>query len=168
MNLTRKNLTETKQVQIEDFIRFNDIDVLHLQESEICDETFSKCNFICSNFDIYSNNAENKYGTSSLVKNIFPVENVRCDTRFFFIRINIFQPSLKPFLNFWVFQPENIAIPKPSSKHKAKLGKALLSVDPLPAWHLPSFVTTKGSQARPRASKPSRDSTFGIQEALGS
>ena len=27
---------------------------------------------------------------------------------FFFIRINIFQPSLKPILNFWVFQPENI------------------------------------------------------------
>ena len=27
---------------------------------------------------------------------------------FFFIRIDIFQPSLKPILNFWSFQPQNI------------------------------------------------------------
>ena len=76
----QSKLSEAKQVQIEDFVKFNKIDVAHIQESEISDETFSNCNFISSSFNIYTNNAANKYGTSSLVRNNFPVENVRCDT----------------------------------------------------------------------------------------
>ena len=76
----QSKFTESKQVQIEDFIRFNNIDVAHLQEVEICDDTFSECNFISSSFNIISNNAANKYGTSSLVKNELFYENVRCDT----------------------------------------------------------------------------------------
>ena len=74
------NLTEAKQVQLEDFIKFNKIYIAHLQETEICDDTFSTCSFISSSFDIHANNAANKYGTSSLVKNIYSVENLRCDT----------------------------------------------------------------------------------------
>ena len=66
-------LSDAKQVQIEDFIKYNKIDIAHLQEIEICDETFSNCNFISSSFNIFTNNAGNKYGTSSLVKNIFSV-----------------------------------------------------------------------------------------------
>ena len=65
----QSRLTDAKQVQIEDFIKYNKIDVAHLQEIDICDETFSGCNFISSSFDIITNNAENKYGTASLVKN---------------------------------------------------------------------------------------------------
>ena len=76
----QSKLSEAKQVQIEDFLKFNKIDVAHLQESEICDKTCSTCNFISSSYDVYTNNAENKYGTSSLVKSVFSVENVRCDT----------------------------------------------------------------------------------------
>ena len=49
--------TESKQAQIEDFIKFNKIDIAHLQEIEICDKTFSKCNFISSSFNINTNNA---------------------------------------------------------------------------------------------------------------
>ena len=48
---------EAKQVQIEDFMKFKKIDIAHLQESEICDKTFSTCSFISSNFNIYTNNA---------------------------------------------------------------------------------------------------------------
>ena len=72
--------TEAKQVQIEDFLKYNNIDVAHLQEIEICDESFSGCNFISSSFNIIPNNAANKYGTASLVKNELLFENVRCDT----------------------------------------------------------------------------------------
>ena len=55
-----------------------------------------------------------------------------------------------------------IAIPKPSSKLKAKLGKALLSVDP------PAPAQYHYNQG---LSSQTRDFTFGIQEichALGS
>ena len=65
---------------IEDFPKYNNIDVAHLQETDICDETFPSCNFISSSFKIISNNAENKYGTSSLIKTELSYENVRCDT----------------------------------------------------------------------------------------
>ena len=68
--------TESKQAQIEDYIKFNNIDIAHLQEID----TFSKCNFISSSFNIYTNNVANMYGTASLVKSVLSVENVRCDT----------------------------------------------------------------------------------------
>ena len=76
----QSKLTEAKQVQIEDFLKYNRIDVAHLQETDQCDETFSECNFINSSFNIIVNNAENKYGTSTLVKNELTFENVKCDT----------------------------------------------------------------------------------------
>ena len=58
----QSKLTVSKQVQIEDFIKYNRIDVAHLQEIDICDETFTECNFISSSFNTIINNAENKYG----------------------------------------------------------------------------------------------------------
>ena len=76
----QSKMTESKEAQIEDFIKFNKVDIAHLQEVEISDLSFSKCNFISSSFDIYPNNARNKYGTASLTKSIFQIENVRCDT----------------------------------------------------------------------------------------
>ena len=76
----QSNLSEAKQSQLEDFIKYNKIDIAHLQETETCDTTFSNCNFISSTFNLYSNNAANKYGTSSLVKNVFTVENLKYDT----------------------------------------------------------------------------------------
>ena len=77
---SQSNLTVAKQVQLEDFLKFNNIDIAHLQETEICDETFSTCNFISSSFNLHSNNAANKYGTSSLVKSVYSVQNVKYDT----------------------------------------------------------------------------------------
>ena len=73
-------LSNAKELQIEDFLKYNKIDVAHLQESEINEETFAECKFISSSFNIISNNAENKYGTATLVKNELCYENVRFDT----------------------------------------------------------------------------------------
>ena len=69
-----------KQKQIEDFIRSKSIDILHCQEIHIEEETFNQCNYITSNFNIISNNALNKYGTATLVKNEFSVENIVYDS----------------------------------------------------------------------------------------
>ena len=76
----QSRLTDAKQVQIEDFIKYNKIDVAHLQEIDICDETLSGCNFISSSFCIITNNAENKFGTASLVKNELSYQDIKCDT----------------------------------------------------------------------------------------
>ena len=76
----QSNLTDTKQVQIEDFLKFNKVDIAHLQEVEISEESFSNCNFVSSSYNIISNNATNKYGTASLVKNIFTADNIKFDT----------------------------------------------------------------------------------------
>ena len=69
-----------KQFQIEDFIKVNNCDIIHLQEVNIESDTFSECSYIESNFSLITNNAENKYGTASLVKSDLLVENILCDT----------------------------------------------------------------------------------------
>ena len=57
-------LPTVKQLQIEDFVKFNKIDILHMQECDIDEDTFSTCNFISSNFNLTSNNSQNKLGLS--------------------------------------------------------------------------------------------------------
>ena len=69
-----------KQKQIEDFIRGKNIDILHCQEIHIDDECFSQCSYISSNYYIISNNALNKYGTASIIRNDYSAENVKMDT----------------------------------------------------------------------------------------
>ena len=73
-------LPTVKQLQIEDFLKYNKIDILHLQECDIGPESFYDCNFISSSFNIISNNSENKYGTASIIRSDLNYENVRCDT----------------------------------------------------------------------------------------
>ena len=75
-----RGLPLSKQLQIQDFISQHRIDILHLQEIDVDDDTFSECNSICSDFNIFSNNSPSKYGTASLVKSDLPVENFICDT----------------------------------------------------------------------------------------
>ena len=66
---------DSKQLQIEKFIQNNYIDILHLQESHIEENTFSACKFIMSNFNIIVNNSPSKYGTASLVKSTLSAED---------------------------------------------------------------------------------------------
>ena len=68
-----------KQLQIEQFLRNNNLDILHLQEANIEDDTFSECYLISSSYNIIVNNSQNKYGTASLVKTEFDVENLAMD-----------------------------------------------------------------------------------------
>ena len=88
-----------KQVQIEAFVRRHDCDILHLQEANIESETFSSCDFISSNYNIFSNNSVSKYGTASLVKSGLMVENVRCDTEG---RVIIFNIGQLTFTNIYL------------------------------------------------------------------
>ena len=92
-------LTVEKQFQIEDFLKETNSDILHLQETQIDDETFSECTFIDANFSVITNNAQNKYGTASIVKNDLAVENVICDTNG---RILIFEIAGVTFGNMYL------------------------------------------------------------------
>ena len=76
----QSGLDESKQLQIENFIKTYKIDILQCQEIDISDDSFSNCNFITSNYEILDNNAVNKYGTCSIVANDFVTENVKRDT----------------------------------------------------------------------------------------
>ena len=73
-------LTRAKQVQIESFLTKNNLDVLHLQEINIVEDSFSTCETICSSFNILSNNAASKYGTASIIKSDLIPENILMDT----------------------------------------------------------------------------------------
>ena len=69
-----------KQKQLEDFLRRNEIDVLHCQEINIDDDTFSQCHFLLSNYSVIKNNSLNKYGTATVIRNEFNPENIKLDT----------------------------------------------------------------------------------------
>ena len=70
----------SKQKQIEDLISRENIDILHLQEINVDENTFAQCNFIQSNYHLVQNNATNKYGTASLIRSNFNPENIKMDT----------------------------------------------------------------------------------------
>ena len=76
----QSNIPTVKQLQIQDFIKYNKIDILHIQEIEIQEDTFSECDFISSSFNLISNNSDNQYGTATLVRSDLDFKNVRCDT----------------------------------------------------------------------------------------
>ena len=73
-------LTLIKQIQIEEFIRRNKIDILHLQESNVVEDSFIDCKLISSSYNLIVNNSQNKFGTASVVKNDFEVKNIGMDT----------------------------------------------------------------------------------------
>ena len=72
-------LNVSKQTQIEDFLKKNKIDILNCQEINIEEDSFKSCSFITSSYNIIQNNAINKYGTASKVKNELIVENIKTD-----------------------------------------------------------------------------------------
>ena len=76
----QSKLPTYKQLQIQDFIKFNKIDILQMQEIDVDEETFSECEYISSNFNLISNNNETKYGTASLIRSDLEYKNTRCDT----------------------------------------------------------------------------------------
>ena len=92
-------LPVVKQIQIEDFTKYNKCDIVHMQEVHISDDSFSSCDFLNSNFNILPNNGPNKYTTASLVKSELTVENVRYDTEG---RVIIFDIGELTFRNLYL------------------------------------------------------------------
>ena len=76
----QSGLTSAKQAQIESFLQKQKLDVLHLQEINICENSFSNCNIISSSYNIISNNSPSKYGTASLIKSDVITENINLDS----------------------------------------------------------------------------------------
>ena len=68
--------TEAKQLQIENFLKIHDIDILNLQETHLEKDSFSSCNFILFNYEIIKNNSNSQYGTCILIKKNFEFQNV--------------------------------------------------------------------------------------------
>ena len=87
-------LSNAKQAQIESFIIQQKLDVLHLQEINICEDSFSNCNVVSSSYNIISNNSPSKYGTASIVKSDFKPENILLDSSGRAIIFNIGQITL--------------------------------------------------------------------------
>ena len=82
-------LDESKQIQIENFIKSYKIDILNCQEINIVEDSFKNCDLISSSFDLITNNAQNKYGTCCFVSNNFFKENIKLDTNGRIIAFNI-------------------------------------------------------------------------------
>ena len=59
-------MTPTKLLELDNFIEFNRLDVVCLQETDVRVNTFSECNMISSNFHIIENNNRSGYGTCIL------------------------------------------------------------------------------------------------------
>ena len=95
----QSKLNIEKQLQIEDFLKRYKCDILHLQETNIENETFSSCCYISNNYNIIHNNSLSQYGTASLVKSEFLVENVRCDSDG---RVLIFDIQQMTFVNLYL------------------------------------------------------------------
>ena len=88
-----------KQIQVEQFLKSYKIDILHLQEAQIREDTFEMCDFITSNYEIIANNASNQYGTASLVANSLQPTNIKVDTQG---RVLVFNVGDTTFANVYL------------------------------------------------------------------
>jgi exonuclease III len=79
INIRGPGLSIGKQLEIQQFILDHRIDICHLQEINIDDDTFSSCTNLISNYEVIVNNNCNKYGTASLVRSDLQVTNVGLD-----------------------------------------------------------------------------------------
>ena len=77
----QSKLPISKQLEIQSFVCTNNVDILHLQECRIDDDSFAHCGYLTSNFNIFSNNKpdDSHYGTASLVKSDLDVTNIHTD-----------------------------------------------------------------------------------------
>ena len=73
-------LDNSKQVQIENFLKTYKIDILNCQEINISSDSFQHCDSVNSSYNIISNNASNKYGTCCFVSSTLQPENIKLDT----------------------------------------------------------------------------------------
>ena len=108
--LGQSGLEYAKQVQIESFLKTYKLDILHLQESNISEDTFNNCDFINSSYNIISNNASNKYGTTSLISSCLQPENIKFDSEG---RVIVFDIGNMTF--------SNVYLPSGNDPHKKNM-----------------------------------------------
>ena len=70
------NFNQAKVNQIEFLVKTNKIDILHLQETNIVEETFENSNYLKNNYQILFQNNESGFGVCSLINNELETKNV--------------------------------------------------------------------------------------------
>ena len=73
-------LNPSKQLLLDDLLRIKKLDVIFLQEVFIPTDAFSICPYIISNFNVFTNNSNNEYGTATLIRNSLEIIDVKADT----------------------------------------------------------------------------------------
>ena len=68
-------LPQTKQNQIEYLVKEYNVDILHMQETQIDESAFENNPFIANNFNIIFNNSETGYGVCSLIHRKFSTKD---------------------------------------------------------------------------------------------
>ena len=62
---------------IEETLKHQKLDILHIQEVNIEDNSFEECDYLQDQFQILRNNAQNGYGVCSLVRRDLSISNIR-------------------------------------------------------------------------------------------
>ena len=71
----QSRLNQAKQNQLDHILKEYKCDILHLQETNILEDTFELCPHIANNYQILAQNNEIGFGTCSLVHNKLEVSN---------------------------------------------------------------------------------------------
>ena len=90
-----------KQLEIQSFICSQKLDIIHLQECKIDEDSFSNCGLVTNNFNIFSNNKhdESFYGTASLVRSDLEVTKIHTDDD---RRVIVFDAAGCTWANFYL------------------------------------------------------------------
>ena len=80
--------SRSKVLELENFIEFNKLDVVCLQETDIDQNTFAECN-ILRRFSPIINNSSTGYGTCTLVNKNLSVDNIIKDSDGRFISVDV-------------------------------------------------------------------------------
>ena len=94
----QSGLSSQKLFELENFLEYNRLDIVCLQETDIQDNTFSGCS-ILDRFTPIVNNNKSGYGTCTLVRKMFTYENVVMDSEGRLISVDVANMS---FINVYL------------------------------------------------------------------
>ena len=89
----QSGLSSQKLLEMENFIEYNRLDIVCLQETDIQENTFSGCS-ILNRFIPIINNSKSGYGTCTLIRNNFTIENVIKDSEGRLISVDVENMSI--------------------------------------------------------------------------
>ena len=94
----QSGLSSQKLLELENFIEYNRLDIVCLQETDIQENTFSGCS-ILNRFIPIINNSKSGYGTCTLIRNNLTYENVLKDSEGRLISVDVEDMS---FVNLYL------------------------------------------------------------------